>query len=62
MFTGLGFDTLGDEVFRDLVIARVVEPTSILDTGRVFDRPGSYAGQREDHAPHADPRLHERLS
>ena len=36
VFAGLGFDVLGDEVFRDLVVARVVEPTSILDTGRVL--------------------------
>jgi hypothetical protein len=36
VFTSLGFDALGDEVFRDLVIARLVEPTSILDTGRVL--------------------------
>ena len=36
VFTGLGFNALGDEVFRDLVIARLVEPTSILDTGRVL--------------------------
>ncbi|WP_131785663.1 IS1634 family transposase [Protofrankia symbiont of Coriaria ruscifolia] len=36
VFTSLGFDALKDEVFRDLVIARLVEPTSILDTGRVL--------------------------
>ena len=36
VFTALGFDGLGDEVFRDLVIARVIEPTSLLDTGRVL--------------------------
>ncbi|MEE6289353.1 IS1634 family transposase [Georgenia sp. MJ173] len=36
VFTDLGFDALEDAVFRDLVIARVVEPTSILDTGRVL--------------------------
>jgi Transposase DDE domain len=36
VYDGLGFDALGDEVFRDLVIARVVEPTSLLDTGRVL--------------------------
>lgn len=35
VFTELGFDALGDAVFRDLVIARIVEPTSILDTARV---------------------------
>ena len=36
VFGDLGFDVLGDEVFRDLVLARVVEPTSVLDTGRVL--------------------------
>ncbi|MQA24950.1 MAG: hypothetical protein GEU94_05645 [Micromonosporaceae bacterium] len=36
VFTDLGFDVLGDTTFRDLVIARIVEPTSILDTGRVL--------------------------
>ncbi len=36
VFTALSFDGLGDEVFRDLVIARVVEPTSLLDAGRVL--------------------------
>jgi hypothetical protein len=36
VFTDLGFDALGDTVFRDLVIARIVEPTSILDAGRVL--------------------------
>jgi hypothetical protein len=47
VFTDLGFDALGDEVFRDLVIARVVEPTSLLDAGRVLRDlgrdPASYA-------------------
>ena len=36
LYDDLGFGVLGDETFRDLVIARVVEPTSILDTGRVL--------------------------
>ena len=36
----LGFDALGDEVFRDLVIARVVEPTSLLDADRVLAEMG----------------------
>lgn len=47
VFTALGFDGLVDEVFRDLVIARVVEPTSLLDAGRVLrdlgQAPASYA-------------------
>ena len=36
IYDDLGFDALGDDVFRDLVLARIVEPTSILDTGRVL--------------------------
>ena len=36
VYAGLGFDAVGDEVFRDLVIARVVEPTSLLDLDRVL--------------------------
>jgi hypothetical protein len=38
----LGFDQAsdGDEVFRDLVLARVIEPTSKLDSLRVLDEAG----------------------
>ncbi len=36
VYSGLGFDVVGDGVFRDLVLARIVEPTSILDAGRVL--------------------------
>jgi len=36
IYGDLGFRALGDDVFRDLVLARVVEPTSILDAGRVL--------------------------
>lgn len=36
VYDDLGFGVVGDKVFRDLVIARIVEPTSILDTGRVL--------------------------
>ena len=47
VFTALGLDAIDDEVFTDLVIARVVEPTSLLDTGRVLRdlgrAPASYA-------------------
>src|SRR5699024_4344152 len=46
-YSGLGFDALGDVVFRDLVIARVVEPTSILDTGRVLRDPGVRAASEK---------------
>ena len=60
VFTSLGFDALGDDVFRDLVIARIVEPTSILDTGRVLIDLG-FTGEREDDAPHAGPLRQGRL-
>jgi DDE family transposase len=43
VFGDLGFGVLGDEVFRDLVLARVVEPTSILDAGRVLAELGRKA-------------------
>jgi hypothetical protein len=47
LYSSLGFDAVGDEVFRDLVIARVVEPSSLLDTARVLTdlgrAPASYA-------------------
>lgn len=36
VYASLGFDAVGDEVVRDLVIARVVEPTSLLDVDRVL--------------------------
>jgi hypothetical protein len=36
VYGDLGLGALGDDVFRDLVLARVVEPTSILDAGRVL--------------------------
>jgi len=36
VYSDLGFAVVEDETFRDLVIARIVEPTSILDTGRVL--------------------------
>ncbi len=40
VYAGLGFDAVGDDVFRDLVIARVVEPTSLLDIDRVLAEMG----------------------
>jgi hypothetical protein len=36
VYDDLGFDQLNDRVFRDLVIAQVVEPTSLLDVDRVL--------------------------
>ncbi|AFJ35210.1 MULTISPECIES: IS1634 family transposase [Mycobacterium] len=44
VYASLGFDeAVGDEVFRDLVIARVVEPTSLLDADRVLAELGRAA-------------------
>jgi hypothetical protein len=40
VYTSLGFDIVADENFRDLVIARIVEPTSLLDIDRVLARWG----------------------
>ena len=36
----LGFDTVGDEVFRQLVCARIIEPTSKIDSARVLNEAG----------------------
>ena len=50
VYADLGFDALDDGVFRDLVIARVVEPTSLLDVARVLtdlgQAPASYMTMR----------------
>lgn len=50
VYTDLGFDAVGDQVFAQLVIARIVEPTSLQDTGRVLvdlgQRPASYVTRR----------------
>lgn len=37
VYSRLGFPALEDEVFKQLVVARVIEPTSKLDTIRVLD-------------------------
>ncbi len=39
-YAGLGFDAVGDDAFRALVLARVIEPTSKADTIRVLDEIG----------------------
>lgn len=39
-YAGLGFDVVDSDVFRKLVLARVVEPTSKADTIRVLDELG----------------------
>jgi hypothetical protein len=36
----LGFDAVGDETFKDLVLARIIEPTSKADTIRVLGEIG----------------------
>ncbi len=43
IYASLGFDAVRDEVFRDLVIARIVEPTSLLDVDRVLAELGRTA-------------------
>ena len=43
VYTDLGFDAVADDSFRDLVIARVVEPTSLLDVDRVLAELGQRA-------------------
>lgn len=42
-YTRLGFDVLGDEAFRALVLARVIEPTSKADTARLLAETGAPA-------------------
>ncbi len=44
VYDWLGFDTFGDAAFRDLVIARIVEPTSKLDASRVLADLGALQG------------------
>ena len=65
-FTSLKFDGLGDEVFRDLVIARVVEPTSLLDAGRVLrdlgQSPASYATMKRTLARAAAGKYRDRVA
>jgi hypothetical protein len=39
-YSDIGFDSLGDEVFKQLVLARIIEPTSKLDTIRVRNELG----------------------
>jgi Transposase DDE domain len=42
-YSGLGFDAVGDDTFRKLVLARIVEPTSKADTIRVLGEVGVVA-------------------
>ena len=43
VYASLGLEVVGDDSFRDLVIARVVEPTSLLDVDRVLAELGQKA-------------------
>jgi len=47
VYADLGFDVVGDGTFRDLVIARIVEPTSILDMHRVLGELGQVAASEK---------------
>jgi len=40
VYDDLGFGQIGDRVFKDLVVAQVVEPTSLLDVDRVLSELG----------------------
>ena len=42
-YTQLGFDVLGDDGFRAMVLARIVEPTSKAEVVRVLDEIGAPA-------------------
>jgi hypothetical protein len=67
-FEVLGFAeaTCGDEVFRDLVLARVIEPTSKLDSGRVLEEVGvspvSYATLKRRLPGYAKPAWRDKLA
>lgn len=42
-YSELGFDKVGDDTFRSLVLARIIEPTSKADTIRVLEEIGAPA-------------------
>jgi Transposase DDE domain len=42
-YTGVGFDVVGDEAFRAMVLARIIEPTSKADALRVLTEIGAPA-------------------
>lgn len=64
----LGFEsaTKGDNVFRDLVLARIIEPTSKSDTGRVLGEvgvePASYATVKRRLPGYAQPQWRQALA
>ncbi len=63
---GFGVTAEGDEVFRGLVLARIIEPTSKLDSLRVLDevgvRPPSYATVKRRLPAYAQEAWRERLA
>ena len=64
----LGFEsaTKGDNVFRDLVLARIIEPTSKIDAERVLTEvgvePASYATLKRRLPVYAQPRWRQSLA
>jgi len=46
VYDDLGFGVIKDAVFKDLVIAQIVEPTSLLDVDRVLSELGRVAASR----------------
>src|SRR4051812_49951361 len=68
VFDLLGFDAAGegDEVFRQLVLARIIEPSSKLDTARVLEevgiQPCSYPTLKRRLPVHARPSWRQALA
>ena len=50
IYDWVGFDVVDDAVFRDLVIARIVEPTSKVDSLRVLADLGADADVLQDYS------------
>ncbi len=47
VYADLGFDAIGDEAFKQLVLARIIEPTSKADTVRVLGEVGVLSRSRD---------------
>src|SRR5690606_18025491 len=68
IYADLGFEDVagGDEVFRHLVLARLIEPTSKLDSLRVIEETGlapvSYATLKRRLARYAKPGFRQKLA
>ena len=61
VYADLGFGALGDEVFRDLVIARVVEPAQLAGRGPGAGGDGPGLGEPVHPQAHAAPLLRREL-